>query len=437
MRALNFLFAVDGKMADERLLQNLRDKLVKEINATMRIEAGRFDFVFNKNNLGEKIASGIYDVVLCSEIIGEENIGAGSIRKWREEMPQVQVILLVGAERKGGPKLKQLITRLGYTNVLYRQELNGANVVALVEDGRTLEQAVAYYGVEDAEEVKEMVDVPSASMAAGMEEAVTEEGMEIPAEGSEETEPAEGVEVPVGTIIEEFVPEEDVLEDAINAYSDFSAFEEEKEEESADNSAQVNEVAEDSGFDFKQAENSYDADAPEEEPIGFSFFNEEKTADVAKEVWKQEKEEFEAEFIEETDSCQTEVYTAEENSAVEAEEIKVGGLMAGTVKEQIIVTKGYVSKVIDYDSILLEFISEEDIAGVDLQEYRFLVRIKSGRRGGFENGRYKSANISLEAYAEYMVGRQTVMLAVADFNCEINRGIVECKECDVVMTKMQ
>ena len=110
MRALNFLFAVDGKMADERLLQNLRDKLVKEINATMRIEAGRFDFVFNKNNLGEKIASGIYDVVLCSEIIGEENIGAGSIRKWREEMPQVQVILLVGAERKGGPKLNQLMS---------------------------------------------------------------------------------------------------------------------------------------------------------------------------------------------------------------------------------------------------------------------------------------------------------------------------------------
>lgn len=424
MKSLNFLLAVKKKNSDERALRTLKDKMVAEINAQGKFLVGRFDFVFDRNKLNEHIASGTYDVVLCKEILGTENIGVGSIRSWAEEMPQVKIILLVGNERKGNIKLIHLIQRVKYTNALYDEDLNGENVVRLVEEGRSLEEAVIYYGIENSEEIKQMGIVKGTDKDSDIQEVQKEEPKR------EER----------ASVIEEFVPEE--LEDAIEAFSDFDEFYEDEGEKEEAKELEEFFAEKEMAFDFGKQEN---VEKPgTEENVSFDFLNtapENKVETPAEENMVKEAETAASQETPWNVSWQQASEEEDENEikmeTVPSWEVSVaGGLMVGTVKEEIVAARGYITKVVDYDSVLLEFDNGKEIAGLDMQAYRLMVRIKSGRRGGFENGRYRSANVSLEAYVEYMAGRQTAMLAVMDFDCDLNREVLENKKCDVILTKL-
>lgn len=474
MKIMNFLFAVENTAGDVRLFQNLKNKLVAEINRQEYCQVGYFDFVFTKEALIEKMKGNAYDVVLCNEALGADKIGVGSLRQWKEEFPHIRVILLIGNARKGNIKLIQLIQKLEYTDVLYMGDTNGENICKLLEKPRSLKDAVYYYGIEDSEEILSMGIMEDSEAAVTEESVVGEQSTFEEAQKEVVVEETENVKMPEGEIAQE-ESSAISLEDAIKEYENFSEFEEEVEEPKE-------EVVEDSSFHFdlpveEEAvpEESVEIETSESTDEEFNFFDtsyEDRENDVVsyKEVTKEQKpleemkeekdsddgdepepELINVEFEEDTESeVITElvekavIETVKEKEVSEPEDIfkmpymenvSQGGVIMRTQSEQILSATGYITKVVDEDSLLLE-LDTDGLKNEELQSYRLMLRIKSGRKGIMENGRYRSANLSLEAYVECMVGKKTAMVEVMDFDCITNAPILENKDCTIILTKI-
>lgn len=467
MKTLNFLFAVKNSAGDDKLFQNLKNKLVNGINEQGICQVGHFDFVFTKENLVEKMKTKGYDIVLCSEELGIDKIGVGSLRSWMEEFPQVRVLLLINNNRKGNIKLIQLIQKLEYTDVLYLSDLNGESISRLVEKTRTLKEAVYYYGIENSEEIiasgildgedAEDMELVVENPEEVVEESVTKQETVVSSEKDGNTEESNDSSVDAVKVD---------LEAAIKAYENLNIFEEEIGENDKEEPVVEKTSDEDVGFGFDMEFVAEEAVSEKKtEPVeeveentiseGFDFF--EKTSGEDDTVTYKEveipKEDVTGTLKEET-ICSVETTEVAEGANEEKNfgqvfenpapdflkqnesNISQGGLVVRTKMEQIISTNGYISKVIDEDSLLLEINTDGLAECGDAQSYRLLIRIKSGRKGVLENGRYRSANISLEAYVEYMVGKCTAMVEVVDFDCITNLPLIENKECTVILTKM-
>ena len=460
MRIMNFLFAVKDRMGDERLLQNLKNKLVAEINRQEFYEVGYFDFVFTKEALVEKMKSNAYDMVLCSEELGGEPVGVGSLRSWKEEFPNIRVILLFGNARKGNPKLIRLIQKLEYTDALYMEDMNGKGICGLLENPRSLIDAVYYYGVEDSEDIRAM-----GILGNNEEEKKNTTAEKIPVEPAAQ-EVDENISLPTDDIKgadDAAYSSSTELEDAIREYGDLPMFEEEEEIEEVD--SRVEDAKVDIGFCFEDSfpeggvieeDEKSGEEKTESEVFDFFAMSSDKEDDVVKYTEIEQVQALEPEFakveFEEVDSHESVTESIKEeltqgdatdgNGVAEdifkmpvTEEIKYGGYMVRTQVEQIISTTGYITKVVDEDSLLVE-LDTDLVFGDEIQEYRLLIRIKSGRKGVMENGKYRSANVSLEAYVECMVGKKTAMVEVMDFDCQYNSTLLENKECIVILTKM-
>ena len=101
----------------------------------------------------------------------------------------------------------------------------------------------------------------------------------------------------------------------------------------------------------------------------------------------------------------------------------------------ILPTKGVIKNVVDYDTIMVVF--DKDICdGSYLDEYKCIVRVKGNGKGTIVNGRYKSANITFEAYVDCMVNNSTVMLDVFEFDCEEKKAFLEGRECNLIFVKI-
>lgn len=482
MKSLNFLFAIKDISGDVRFVQSLKERLVTGIDAQGYCQVGHFDFAFTKDSLVEKMKSNVYDVVLCNEELGADKIGIGSLRSWKEEFPNIRVILLVGNARKGNIKLIQLIQKLEYTDVLYMGDMNGKSICDLLENPRSVKDAVYYYGIENSEDIISMgilegEEAPQKEVVEETKEELVEEVKEEPV--SVEEVPVTEIPVTVEEVAEASIDDiTQSLEDAIKSFEDFPEFEEEpKKGEVVEEPATPGvEESQSMGFNFDQeftVEEIIEEKPVVEEPVeekeesDFDFFNKteveqeevitykditdkeevvgENIAEPEPELIRVENVEFDEEEI---TSSSREVVVGETVVVEETKEepkdiftmpimenVSRGGAIVRTQSEQILSTMGYITKVVDEDSLLVELDNNIPL-NEDLQAYRLLIRIKSGRKGMMENGRYRSANISLEAYVECMVGCRTVIVEVMDFDCMTNATLLENKECTIILTKM-
>jgi len=98
--------------------------------------------------------------------------------------------------------------------------------------------------------------------------------------------------------------------------------------------------------------------------------------------------------------------------------------------------RGVVKNIIDRDSIVLELENSLEGVGMMLCEYRCIVRVRGVGKGRVVDGRYRSGNITFEAFVDYMVNSTTLMVDVFDFDCEEKRAFLEGKECNLIFTKL-
>lgn len=131
----------------EKISKVYRFKLLH--NNRPDIGIGRVDFVYTEKEIEANLLSNRYDVLLVTETIeGNINIGAGTLRKWKETYPDVRIFLLVEKEKKGAGKLTSLYVK-GYYNALYWQEIaeNENEFFDTILNGRSQEHAFDYYGL--------------------------------------------------------------------------------------------------------------------------------------------------------------------------------------------------------------------------------------------------------------------------------------------------
>lgn len=470
LKALNFLFAISNETAigaSERILQGLRQKLMNEINESQSIRVGRFDFIHTKSEVTEKIKGNDYDVILCSEELNEgELIGVGSIRSLSELNPGVKFILIMGKTQKGCPKLVRMINLLNYTNGLFMEDLSGSNIVSLLEEGRSVEDAIAYYGVSENEEIKGYSG-SSTKKEEENENASADASEEVPAQEGKGEDITENLDDIAGSFDDMFkeevkdMKEEDIKEEP-QPFAGFD-FGEEKEDSvkepdgvSSNNKEEISGRADGAmaqGFDFSvNSMNAAEEDAVSqvresagedasflwEAGNGSECLNSPHAEDVSKEI---------VEIMEESEETTVEVLepviieeVSESGSGNAEREFGFAMQMPARVssfnKAETVTAKGYIKSVVDSDSILVELEETEDFIGIDMEEYKFLLRIKSGQKGVMQGGRYRSANITMEAYVEYVVKERTLMLEVENFDCLYNRDFLVNKNCSVLMSKL-
>lgn len=175
----------------EKISKVYRFKLLH--NNRTDIGIGRVDFVYTEKEIEANLLSNRYDVLLVTETIeGNINIGAGTLRKWKENYPDVRIFLLVEKEKKGAGKLTSLYVK-GYYDALYWQEIaeNEDEFFETLLNGRSKEHAFEYYGLTQEQVDKEFDKLTKKKK---LEEEATEEVLVEEAVGDNLIPPEEWTE---------------------------------------------------------------------------------------------------------------------------------------------------------------------------------------------------------------------------------------------------
>lgn len=107
----------------------------------------------------DSMMSGIMDGVVTALVVEESSfsgrgtdvpISVSKIRRWTGNYPDMEIILVISPDKKGGVKLQKLFDE-GYYNALYSTDLNCRNIVSIMRYGRNPEIVYSYYGLDKAE----------------------------------------------------------------------------------------------------------------------------------------------------------------------------------------------------------------------------------------------------------------------------------------------
>jgi len=137
---------------DSSVSEVFAKKLSAELSAEGIISVGMVDIAVTRNKLTEGIQGSNYDVVICSEEIGDAKVGTGSIRNWMGQNPNVRIILVMNDEKRGGDKVKSFLTDIQYYDALFLSDFTTETISRLLQNSRTRAEAIDYYGIE-ADEV--------------------------------------------------------------------------------------------------------------------------------------------------------------------------------------------------------------------------------------------------------------------------------------------
>ncbi len=428
----------------------------------------------------------------------KDGIGFSTIKGWLKDRNDLDVIIVEESASKGKAKIGRLFKELGYYNICFKAEkivwrdfMN--DVVKLLVSPRTAKQALTEYGIEEYEDIKEYLR-QNPWVLEGKEAPV-----EKSVSSYNNANNAEGIADVVKEVVVEEVVVEEITEEVTEAIKDNLVKENESADinmnkdnlskESVDDmsleeiEAMFNREAE--GFkdfsgkaaevveEFAEPDETEEEVIVEEKPFGFGgafFAGEGESFDKTKEVVEEEKKSFEDQecyvhFASDTEGDmkkepfddkkesdfnisfasmgQKEPVEAEYQSAPVEEGVyrnvdsssEVMAFTRSGSKSGMMPAKGVIRGVVDYDTIIVEF--DNMIPNIEtLDEYRCIVKVRSGKKGMVVNGRYKSANISFDAYLETVVDERTVMLEVPEFDCEEKRDFLEGKESNFVFVKM-
>ena len=375
----------------------LRSKMVAELTAIGKT-VSRIEIVPTKLAVEELLDTGDFNLLIVREELQDERISSGSLKSWSQKYPNLPVILYVRNEKKGGEKLKRLLnTAPFYYNVLYENDLTGSNVMKLIKTSRTREEAICYYGLEQRMEKEDECLAAEAEKTDVVEETVgATENPVIPAEEDSLLED-----------LEETICEFDVLEsDVIDA-----------------NESDSRGVAETNTVEVK----------PEEPGISFDY----EGMFSGNELFGEKNAEVEEMIEEEPLLKEVEIVVAEDPAENHKSELDDNGIK---MKEQeyldvientcTLPENGKILRVLDRNTMLME-LSQPPIfeAGKTLEDYKLLFVVK-GTKGSFVNGKYKVGVKSFEGYAGSLLGRQTIIVEIPEYDLVENK--VEGADCSII-----
>ena len=489
MEELRILYGTSYDRESEGGIQfydNLAKVYTVLINNTGEYTVGKLDFVFSKTKLLEKLAENEknYNVIISDGTIygtGEDGepvrdgIGFSTIKGWLTDRPDTKVIIIEDSANRGKAKIGRLFKELCFYNIVFKPEEFTwkplmTEVVNVLKCPRTAKEALAEYGIAEYEDVKEYLRENPWVMEGGVKpvvesvssinnSSINDSDVTVNVSSEDDllnkenvaNEAAEVAEEENNADINKIENVEDKVSDseheksideieAMLAESEkrFANFNEDEVIEEFAEPDDVEELAEEekrgstAKFDFSEfgfggsevSDNSNMQDKHDDEGGGetvnkFSFEFGTAGQDASQNGFAVENE------------------TVEEGAYREVEKIREVMVFnrRGTQDSGLMPTKGFIRAVVDYDTILLEF--DNEIGNVEnLDEYRCIVKVRSGMKGKVINGRYKSANISFDAYLETIVDSRTAMMEVPEFDCEEKREFLEGKECNFVFVKM-
>ncbi|MCM1236920.1 MAG: hypothetical protein NC489_43145 [Ruminococcus flavefaciens] len=144
----NFLVAFDGVVGSERY-----EKFTEAFRHAMAsvgqegFYAEQIDFVVSKGQVDESLKTKEYQVFICFEKLQNTSIGQGTVRVWMQEYPDLKIILAVDTSRKSSGKMKGLFDR-GYYDAVYFEDFKPIELMQIVLQSRTREEAWEYYGLD-------------------------------------------------------------------------------------------------------------------------------------------------------------------------------------------------------------------------------------------------------------------------------------------------
>lgn len=408
MKDLRIVYAFGYADEYATVVSFLKSKMLAELTAIGKT-VSRLETVPTKREVEALLDSGDFNLLIVREELRDERISNGSLKSWSQKYPDLPVILYVHNDKKGGEKLKRLLnTAPFYYNVLYENDLTGSNVMKLLENPRTKEEAICYYGLEQKMEQEE----ENLSLEAAREESLL-------VEEPEKTEALTEAENTAGDAVNPS-EEDSLLEDLEEAISDFDVLEPDvseceacagkvaSEKEEGDEKAEEHKVT----FDYEEMfsgnelfGNAYTEGTEDLEETSLLKDEEIVAIEDAPKACMSEPEEGEMEMKEQ------EYLTVVEN--------------AGRLPES-----GKVLRVLDHNTMLME-LSQPPVcdAGKTLEDYRLLFVVK-GTKGSFVNGKYKVGVKSFEGYAGSLLGRQTVIVEIPEYDLIENK--VEGADCSIV-----
>lgn len=160
-KVINLLVAIrlgNGKVTPTAVqIQQLFSSMIKEEDNLM---IGQVFFAYSKEELSKILSTSPVDVVLCGETLSGEAIGAGSIRTWMQQYPNVRIVLLMEDNKMNGLKFYSLIQKK-YYDMLFHSEFASQSheLIHLLAQSRTLEELIEHYDLEDNEQ---LLNIPAA-----------------------------------------------------------------------------------------------------------------------------------------------------------------------------------------------------------------------------------------------------------------------------------
>lgn len=102
-----------------------------------------------KSDISDSVNSRDYDMIICSEDMGSEKIGIGSIREWTSKNPDIKIYVILLDDKRGAKKV-QSFWKNGYYDAIFMSDFKDAAILLQVmRKGRTAEEAAEYYGIKE------------------------------------------------------------------------------------------------------------------------------------------------------------------------------------------------------------------------------------------------------------------------------------------------
>lgn len=359
------------------------------------VAVARFDIVRDKQNLLSAVRSGEYDLLISYEDLKDDSVGAGTVREWKKENPNIRCILIVDAKKKGGKKVAALY-KDDFYDVIFSSDFSGVNLKKLLENPRSREEAFVYYGIPAVEQ--EQVD--SSTKAEGPAvcgDAFPEPEVDVDAE----------LQKLKGIFSEDpFAGQADEVPDAQDTHGESAA-----------------DVAPDvSGMAFFQ------------QNAGTMTGGEEAAPDVSHMSF----------FA----GAGSDAFTA--GGAVPKavpEEQRVSGNPAAegndTGVEKNLPARqdgmfdwgsricGYVAELLDEHNLVIEL--KEGFDGIDANVLSLVLTVKSGARGKVEGGMYRPSTIILKAYGNCFLDENTLIVEVPDRDLYGIEHMITGRECTIMV----
>lgn len=408
MSDLKIVYAFSYRDANAVIVNFLKNKMVTELTAA-GISVARIEMARTKLQVEDLLDTGEFHLLIVKEQLGEDKISSGSIKGWSQRYPDLQVILCVGNDKKGGEKLNRLLNAAPfYYDALYENDLTGDNVAKLLKSSRSKEDAICYYGLEQR-----------------VEEDVK---MQSPLEDEMYTERSE-----------EVTKQDDKIKDEVESSSA-------SVNDKADVSAEELEAVI-SGFDTVDVEmfeeNSADVESSTDDEVGvinkdqevnFDYSDMFSGNDLFGDFYKEKEVSLEEEILSDgEDVVVVDVIKEDRNKQTTSEEEKMDREIGGAIKTEaldILPEYGKVLKVFDSNTMLVELSPIPSLFDREtLEDYKMFFIVK-GTKGSFVNGKYKVGVKGFEGYAGSMLGKQTIIVETPEYNLLEHK--LEGAECSII-----